>query len=729
MTDDTGKPTASGGETSSGQSSGLRSACGKASLARKTEAVQTSKLRSAWGKASLARTQAAPKPVIAPTAAPSQDTVVPPAMEDAFELERRIRRLTLSRDLTREFVSTTDVKQLMGIIFERVLTAIEAEAGSLWLVDWKTRENVCHQAEGPAREKVLGLRLAKDKGVVGAVTKDKLPQVVLDTSRDAGFASEVDEASGFRTLSMICVPLVVDEQVYGAIQVINKKSGFESRFTNDDVQLVEDLAVSAAVSIKNARLLQSESKVKEMGILLRISREISSTLDLNQVLGLVVNMTGELIEMQAGAVALLEEDKDSLILGALFGEEPIDPKDTRQTALLSLMEKTRQVGRTVYIEDLASYRVQAGEDSKWVEYMDAQGLVSLWASPMADEEGDLGVLWFESGKPRLAEGGKADLLSILANQAAVAVRNASLYHRVPFVETLGRVAEKGQRTFGAWRKWAIGGGALVILLAVLQFSSYFRSLTGTCEVEARLGHGVFLHVAGSVAEITVREGQPVKKGDVVARLDPSLFRLSYTQVTSQMAILERKIVEARAASNAAEMRRLSAEREALRAEATRAWEDLRSVEVRAPRDGLVLTTGLEELIGASLPVGAELLRLADPEHLTVVVHVAEENVLDVALGQEVVGVVRSAPGKRFFGRVSHIGRAYALPPEAVEAQAEPTEEPAPGPGFIAEVEVTSTEVPLRPGMTGKARIMTPESSTLGRFFRGIYNFIVFLFGP
>ncbi|NJB66529.1 GAF domain-containing protein/multidrug resistance efflux pump [Desulfobaculum xiamenense] len=651
-------------------------------------------------------------------------------VERAQHLERRLARCKLARDLTREFVSTTDMKRLMGVIFQRVLEAINAEAGSLWMVDWRTRESVCHQAEGPAADKVLGLRLPLGKGVVGKVIQENSPQVVLDTTRDERFAADVDKTSGFTTKSMICVPLVVDCHVYGAIQILNKKSGFESRFTNDDFLLVQDIAGSAAISIKNARLLESESKVKEMGILLRISRQVSSTLDLNQVLGLVVNMTGELVELSLGAVGLLDESKNSLMLAALSGETSIDAGDSRQKAMLALMEKTREAGRTVYVRDRESYtRQMRGQRTVWLEYLEGNGLESVWAMPLSDEEGQLGVLWFESATPGFADGGKADLLSILANQTAVAVRNASLYQRVPFAETLGKVAERGQRAFAGWRKWAVAGAVALVLLLALHLVPRFRSFTGDCEVEARLGYGVFLQVAGTVAEVVVKEGDTVREGDMLARLDPAPLRLRLTQASSQLAVVERKIVEARAAGSAAEVRRLAAEREALRAEAIKAGADLGKVDIRAPRGGVVLSTGLEELVGASLPVGAELLRLAESGKLTVVVQVPEDVVMDIAVGQDVVGAVRSAPNLRFRGRVAHVGRSYSLPAEAAESSGNGESGEIGREAFVAEVEVTESEVALRPGMSGKARVATPGVSVVLRQLRRVVNLLAFWLGP
>ena len=64
--------------------------------------------------------------------------------------------------------------------------------------------------------------------------------------------------------------------------------------------------------------------------------------------------------------------------------------------------------------------------------------------PLKDEEGVLGVLVFESGTADFATPTQREVASILANQTAVALRNAQLYHQVPMVDAFGALAAKRQ---------------------------------------------------------------------------------------------------------------------------------------------------------------------------------------------------------------------------------------------------------------------------------------------
>ena len=238
--------------------------------------------------------------------------------EQIIQLEKANRRLSISHQLTQEFVGQVKgVKHLVSMVFDRVLETLDAEAGSLWLVDKKNNQNICHLAEGPAKKGVLGLRLPLGKGVVGAVIESQEPEVILDCSKDERFSKEVDSRTGFITRSMICVPLVIDDETYGAIQIVNKRHGVNHQFDEDDCKLVMQLAAGASLSVKNARILEMESRVDQMNVLMGISKEVVSSLDMDQVLDYVVNKPNELVDITGGAVALWDEHNKSLNLAVL----------------------------------------------------------------------------------------------------------------------------------------------------------------------------------------------------------------------------------------------------------------------------------------------------------------------------------------------------------------------------------------------------------------------------
>jgi multidrug resistance efflux pump len=219
----------------------------------------------------------------------------------------------------------------------------------------------------------------------------------------------------------------------------------------------------------------------------------------------------------------------------------------------------------------------------------------------------------------------------------------------------------------------------------------------------------------------------VTKGQTLATLASTQIRLALLEAEAQLAILERQIVEARAEGDAAAMNRAAIERESVRANVIKARADLTQVVIKSPMDGMVLTPKPQELSGRVFAVGDEVLRLADPKKMVILVHIPETDLLDVEIGQKVRCVVRAQPGQYFTGKVRHIGRSYEIPSTALDSSVDLEDEESKT-GFIAEVEVTDAPFELRPGMTGQALIHAEKTSVMVRVWRRISNFIAFNFG-
>lgn len=641
--------------------------------------------------------------------------------------ERRIQQLLLSRNMTREFVSTTDMTKLLSVIFDRILETLNAEAGSFWIADQKKQQNFCKLAEGPTASQVIGLRLPAGVGIVGSVIESRQAEIITDVTKDDRFTNTVDEKTGFATRSMICAALTVDNQTYGAIQVLNRKNSIDGAFNHEDLQLIEDLAMSAAISIKNARLLQTEQKVKEMSTLLSMSQQMTATLDIEHVLTSVTTLAGELVDIEYCAVALRDENRDKLFLAASSRDQHKEWPQEKGDLLLMLMKKAKEAGRSVYVADKERYRKKVEDPGSniWLQYLDQGEYRALWMMPLKDDEGILGVMVLLSKEKGFASRTKADMLSILANQTTISLRNASLYQKIPFAGTLGRVGAGGRAALVSWRKWTLIITTFLMIGAMLHYAPFFRSVTGDVVVEAKLGQGLFLPVSGVIQRMYVREGQAVKADQPLFRLDDRDLRLTLIEAESKLAVLERQIIEARAKDDAAELSRHLIDRNSARAQVLKAREDLSKVTVLAPKDSIVLTPRTDELVGRSFNLGDEVLRLADPDKPAVIVKLAESDVLDVRVGQQVTAVLKARPGEYFAGKVAYIGRSFDVPTEALDQEVKSEMEEG---EFIAELLIEQAPDNVQPGMTGVARIETPESSTLMRIGRRIRNFFLFWFG-
>jgi multidrug efflux pump subunit AcrA (membrane-fusion protein) len=319
-------------------------------------------------------------------------------------------------------------------------------------------------------------------------------------------------------------------------------------------------------------------------------------------------------------------------------------------------------------------------------------------------------------------------LHILSSQTTVALRNASLFRNIPLSVALSNASKKGRAMGGSgWRKTSLITLIVLSLVTALHFLPVFRWVSGPAIVEARLGQGVFLPLTGKIAKVHVVEGQQVSQGDVIAQLDSSEIELQLLEAGSQLAIIERQIVEARAGGDAAAMNRAAIERQTLRAKVIKARADLQQITLKAPLAGMVLTPNPQELQGRVFAMGDEIVRLADPKNLIILVHIPETDLLDIAIGQSVRCVLRAQPGQKFEGKIRHVGRSYEIPSTILDSSTALEDEETQT-GFIAEVEIINSPFEIRPGMTGHALIYTDKTSVIVRIWRRISNFISFNLG-
>ncbi len=190
------------------------------------------------------------------------------------KLKSQYEMTTLLNEMNLRFASSLDLDETLHTVFYNILHIIDAEAGSIFLVDDTRDTLVCRICQGP--KDITGVRVPLGTGIVGHVAKTRQIDVTTDVKQDKRHYSLIDEQSGFRTKSMVSVPLISKDEVLGVIQVINKKGG--TPFLQDDLNLLQALSSGGALAIQNAqyarRLLQEERIRSELLIAHQIQQGI-----------------------------------------------------------------------------------------------------------------------------------------------------------------------------------------------------------------------------------------------------------------------------------------------------------------------------------------------------------------------------------------------------------------------------------------------------------------------
>jgi multidrug resistance efflux pump len=386
----------------------------------------------------------------------------------------------------------------------------------------------------------------------------------------------------------------------------------------------------------------------------------------------------------------------------------VDPKDPGLQDLVARAEWAAGRGESLYLTD----RDDPASDAERVfvsvfgQDLAAAQVRSALYLPLRDEEGVLGVLLFESGTPEFAAESQREVAAILANQTAVALRNAQLYHQVPMVDALGALAQRKRALMALPRRRVQTYAAVALLtLAAVTLIRWPLRVAGEQPVLRPAGYmPVRVLVDGTVERLAVREGSRVRQGDLLAVLRATPLAAEREATAADAATADRLAALAASRGEAAEERLHRIRGEALRRELALLDQELGLTNVRAPVAGAVLTPRLQERLGASLAEGDLLLVLGRADTLELELGVAQQDVLRVRPGQEVRLRVDALPSRTFEGRVTSIA---PLPSEA-EGQVR----------YAVRAAVANPDGLLRPEMAAHARVLTDPASALTRVVRG-----------
>lgn len=614
-----------------------------------------------------------------------------------------LAQLRLLWEISQEFNSSLDLQVLLPQVFHRVLGALRASAGSLWVAEGDQLR--CVLAEGGAGARMIGATMPVGTGFVGDVASRQKTTVVTHALQDPRFEAGA-AATGEREAmeSVMATAMVAGGVTVGAIQVADKDGG-RAVFDAADRSLLEGLAAAAATAIRNARLLEAEKRVGGLANLLEISREISSTLDLDRVLRTVVNAAARELSFDQGAVGVFE--KGSFELRAIAGQEQFDPDDPAVRDLGVRAEWAAGRGETFYLTDRDD-PVTDAERTFLVIFADDLAKDDVRSGlylPLADEEGTLGVLALEAHRADFATPAQQELAGILAAQTAVAIRNAQLYQQVPLAETLGGLAAKRRALLALpKRRLQVIGAAAAVALALLTLVRWPLRVGGAEPRFRPLQRAeVRAFAPGVVEQVLVREGSVVERGAPLAVLRNPDLRAGREAAEAEAQVAEREAARARSGGDAATARLELVRSEAYRREAELLGTQVDALVMRAPVSGVVLTARPEELVGRQLDAGAELVVVGRLDTLELDLTVAQRDINRVRPGQEVRLRVDAMPQRTFRGRVTTVG---ALP---VEGDG--------GPRYPVRALVPNPTGELRPGMDAWARVLTDNASTLGRLLR------------
>lgn len=157
--------------------------------------------------------------------------------------------LTYLSEIGSALTGSLNLQYVLKVIIEAVNGILETERTSVFLIDSETNELVLHYSN----ENDAEIRLpAPWQGIAGWVATHDKPALVNDTQSDSRHLHRIAQETGYQARSILCVPLKVDDQVIGVVEVLNQTS--KQQFNHYHQILLTELTRWAAIAIRNARL-------------------------------------------------------------------------------------------------------------------------------------------------------------------------------------------------------------------------------------------------------------------------------------------------------------------------------------------------------------------------------------------------------------------------------------------------------------------------------------------
>jgi RND family efflux transporter MFP subunit len=628
-----------------------------------------------------------------------------------YEQERHstlssITRLTHLYDLEKVLNSTLELDQLLPLMGSKFKELLECQAVNVWLLEADQSLTLMQQAgSDPTTEE--GQTQRPEEGIAGQVSDSGEP-LLIESAEDSRLVERNAEVAEGAIFSVLLVPLIDRGALVGVVEAVNKLDG--TPFDEDDLFALTTFAETASSALHNASMLLAERKVEILEALVKTSGEITSTLDLDRVLQAIVNGPANVIPYERAAIAL--DERGGIRLRAVSGTTQLNADDPQYRSLREILDWASLLSEPLLVTQHGE-RIDSDREetrAKFEQYFEETGPRACHLIPLVDEEGRVGVLLFESSDPDFLSEAHLEMIKVLASQATVALRNASLYKEVPFIGVLQPLIDKKKKflSLEKHRRAAILVAAAAGVIFLLAFPLPLRVDGSAVVAPARIAH-VGSEFEGVIKSVDVREGDVVRKGAAIATLEDGEYRSALAAANAKHQTSVARMDRALANNDGTEAGIEKAQADFWASEVARAEDRLGKTVIRSPIDGTIATPQIENLVGHKLKDGESFVDVVDNSEELVDISVDETDVGLLKAGQKASLKLDGFPERTFHGQVRVIS------PQGVFQNTEPI--------FFARIAVANPDNALRSGMQGRGKISTGLRSAGVVMFRRIGSWI------
>ena len=326
-------------------------------------------------------------------------------------------------------------EEVLVTIVERSRRLCGAQVGQLYLLegDHLRLSRISGDVPEEFRAYVTEHPIAVDRSSsTGRAAVDRRTHMIPDVLADEDYDRlDIQRVAGYR--SLVSTPLILQDEVVGALSMFHPRVG---HFDLHDKQLLEEFALQAAIVLRQVQLVQVlesrgaelATKVDQLEVLREVGETVGSSLDLDEVLDLIVTHAVRITGTDGGSIMEYDETENAFHVRTAYGSSDAMLAQLREVILgreSTLVGRTALDRRPLMVPDLDEVTLD-----QHLEILHRNGWRSVLAAPMLRGDLLVGVLVIRRRRPGAFSPDTIELLETLASQSALAILNARLFREL-----------------------------------------------------------------------------------------------------------------------------------------------------------------------------------------------------------------------------------------------------------------------------------------------------------
>lgn len=334
------------------------------------------------------------------------------------ETARRAQEAHAIAEVGRDVSSTLQLDIVLDRIAQYAKDLLRAETSAIYLSSPEEPLLRAIAAIGIDAREIMNDPLPIGRGILGHIALQKSGEIVNNTQGDPR-AITIKDTESTSNEHLMGVPVFSKDQLTGLLAVWRTGDGEE--FKPYELDFLSSLAQQSAVAIENARLFETEQRhFQESETLRQAAEAITSTLNIQQVLTLILENLNRVVPFDTAGVFLIENEKVRLTAfkGKSVKDNIVDKAFPANNALLQEIWRTK---KPLILKD-------AQNDSRYEKWVvnQTRGWMGI---PLIARGNIIGYITIDSLKVAAYNDHDANLAMTFAHQAAAAIENARLFER------------------------------------------------------------------------------------------------------------------------------------------------------------------------------------------------------------------------------------------------------------------------------------------------------------